>query len=109
MSNDLVSAMARGEEAKLLVEFEDLNRIQAGWSGASDRGIKAMVSGLILDNLNDAHITEDDSHKLNKEILVHLSSPLGDCTVNLATVLAFASSYIREQHQIAVNSVRESE
>lgn len=94
----MISAVARSKESINLLEFADSNGLHDDWSSSHDeKGIRAMITGMVLDNKNSPSPISKGS--VNTEFLVHLTGPAGKCVVNLSTVLALASAYIRDDLQ----------
>ena len=92
----MLSALARSAACKQLVVFADASQLPEDWEDPGQSGVTAFISGYKLDQkVGSAEFSGD---RFNEELLVHLRSPNVACTINLNTVLALATAFVRDQY-----------
>ncbi len=91
------SALARSPDMHRLLVFAQESGLLPSWLDPQALGVSACVTGNTLDQAIGSDML--DGQQANLEMLIHLESPRGRCTVNLATVLALATAYISEQYE----------
>ncbi len=101
MRDDMLSALARSQEGRSLIEFCETNSIAMDWSKLEEQQITAMVSGNKLGNAVGNLFILNDGRSFNTEYLIHLFGPQSTCLVNLATIIAMAAAYCRSQNSLA--------
>lgn len=94
MSN-MLSALARSPMGKSLINFIEVSNINEDWD---EPKVQAFITGNKLDNQKFNDILVEGG--ANDEILVHLQSDHGKCILNLNTILAFASAYVKNQYML---------
>ena len=107
----MLSAVARSPECKSLLEFMSRAGLTADWEDPPNHRVTASICGRVLDNRIGSNPMYGS--KVNNEILVTLE--LKDeslreveyiTTLNLNTILALASAYIKQQHEIAEAAIK---
>jgi hypothetical protein len=98
----MASSLARLPESRNLLAFMAAAGISNDWVDTS--GITAYTSGKVLSNEVGA-VELAGSRKINEEMLVHLEHGKTKIVLNLTTLLVLASSYIRQQFNIAAEAV----
>jgi hypothetical protein len=104
----MLSSIARGTEGVALVKFANLHGLADDWHDAGQpppgaSPISVMVSGSRLDNIFGNLVMVDEG-EISPEYLIHLGGNRAKCVVNLATVLAMATAYARQQIALAGGS-----
>ena len=102
----MASSLARLPESRNLLAFMAQAGISNDWIDPAGNGVVAHVSGKILNN--DIGSAELVGRKINEEMLVHLEHGKTKIVLNLATLLVLASSYIRQQFNIAAEAAENS-
>jgi len=102
----MLSALARSPMGHQLLDFVAANGLPPDWEEPSRFGVSAFVTGRKLDNRLGANAVIQGS--VNDEILVHLESPHGKCTLNLNTLLALATAFVEQQYNLAAVAVTDS-
>ena len=105
-SSGMLSSLARSPEGKSLLSFMRVTELSHDWSNPNRRGITAHFSGQLLDN-EVGPIELTSTGRINDELLVHLEHRDTRIIVNLNTLLALASGYIRQQYDVATEAVQE--
>ena len=103
----MLSAMARSPEGKSLLDFMVAAGLSADWEDPQGHDVSCDVSGRFLSNKVGPNVL--DGSRPNNELLVHLDidgPSTHTTTVNLNTILALASAYVRQQYGIAEEAVR---
>jgi hypothetical protein len=97
----MASSLARLPESRNLLAFMAEAGISNDWVDTS--GIAAYTSGKVLSNEVGA-VELAGSRKINEEMLIHLEHGKTKIVLNLNTLLVLASSYIRQQFNIAAEA-----
>jgi len=97
----MASSLARLPESRNLLAFMAEANISNDWVDTS--GVTAYVSGKVLNNEVGA-VELAGNRKINEEMLVHLEYGKTKIVLNLATLLVLASSYIRQQFNVAAEA-----
>jgi hypothetical protein len=104
-SSGMSSSLARAIESRNLLTFMSSAGLSNDWADPNGHNVTAYFSGKILDNAVGA-AELSGSRRINNEILVHLECPNAKIVVNLNTLLVLASSYIRQQIDVATEAVQ---
>lgn len=100
------SSLARALESRNLLTFMASAGLSDDWADPDGHGVTAYVSGKVLDNAIGAVELSGNRH-VNNEILIHLECSKAKMVVNLNTLLVLASSYIRQQINVATEAVQD--
>lgn len=100
----MASSMARLPESRNLLAFMAEAGLSNDWIDPTNNGVTAHISGKVLNN--EVGAVELVGRKINEEMLVHLEHGKTKIVLNLNTLLVLASSYIRQQFNIAAEAVR---
>ena len=101
----MLSSMARSSEGKNLLLFMKTVGLSHDWSDPTGHGVTAFVNGQTLDNtVGASELTA--TGQVNCEILVHLEHKNIKIVVNLNTMLALASGYVRQQYGVAEEAIK---
>jgi hypothetical protein len=96
----MLSSLARSPDGRDLLMFMKITKLPEDWSDPIGHEVTAFVSGQVLDNsVGSAELTV--TGKVNDEMLVHLQHSDTAAIVNLATILALAAGYVRQQYKLA--------
>jgi hypothetical protein len=101
------SSLARSIESRNLLTFMTCAGLSDDWADPNGHGVTAYIGGKILDNAVGG-VELSGSRRINNEILIHLECPKSKIVVNLNTLLVLASSYIRQQMDVATEAVQDS-
>ena len=99
------SSLARAPESRNLMAFMAASGLSDDWADPSGHGVTAHINGKVLNNEFGA-VELIGSRQVNDEILVHLECTGAKLILNLNTLLVLASSYIRQQYDIAAEAVQ---
>jgi hypothetical protein len=94
------SCLARSPEGKSLLTFMSMADLTDDWIDPKGHDVTAFVSGKILDNLVGSNELVGPN-QVNEEILIHLEHSDTSIVINLNTLLVLASSYVRQQLDMA--------
>lgn len=100
------SSYARSSESDALVKFMKAANISIDWADPVGHGITAWVTGNALSN--EIGAIELNGKKVNNELLLHLEHNNEKVVVNLNTLLVLATSYIKQQYDVAKEALRKS-
>ena len=100
----MASSLARSPEGRNLLAFAAAAGLSDDWADPSGHGVTAWVNGNVLNNGVGA--VELAGRQVNDELLVHLECAGAKVILNLNTLLALASSYVRQQYDIATEAVQ---
>ena len=101
----MLSSLARSPEGRNLLLFMASAGLSDDWADPTSHGVTAYVNGKILDNAIGA-VELVNGRQVNEEILVHLECANSKVILNLNTLIALASRYIRQQYDVAAEAVQ---
>jgi len=99
----MASSLARLPESGNLLAFMAEAGLSSDWIDPAGHGVTARVSGKVLNNEVGA-VELAGSRKINEEMLVQLEHGKTKLVLNLTTLLVLASSYIRQQFNVAAEA-----
>jgi hypothetical protein len=99
----MASSLARLPENKNLLVFMAEAGLSGDWVDPAGHGVVAHFSGKTLNNEVGA-VELAGSRKINEEMLVHLEHGKSKVILNLNTLLVLASSYVRQQFNVAAEA-----
>lgn len=103
-TSGMSSSLARSPESRNLLAFIAAAGLSDDWADPSGHNVTAWVNGKILNN--EVGAIELAGRQVNDEILVHLECPGAKIILNLNTILVLASSYVRQQYNVATEAVQ---